>query len=146
SFRCADGIVVVRYDRYGRWPQADAEDLWHGRTQPWRTWLAFVLVSAVARKLTVRCVWIEAGIRIRLALADSGGNDLPEPWPRSIADDGTRPKRHEPGFGGDDFDYYSRFHHRWPCLPDDGTQAARALGTGDGIVRCQVSGVRCQGC
>src|SRR5450432_754488 len=90
SLRRSDGIVTFRYARHGRWPQANAQDIWPGRTQPWRQRIQAVLVRTAASESPVHRLWTQAGMGLCVAIAHHRRNALSEPWPWPGADDGTR--------------------------------------------------------
>ncbi len=92
-----------------------------------------VLVGAVAGQPALYRFRTETGLGVWVALADSGRDDFPQPGTGTIADDGPRPQRHEPGDCRDDPDHPPRLRHRWPRIPHLGAEAAGAVGTGGGV-------------
>ena len=76
SLRSSNGLAAFRYHRDGRRPKAHAQDLWHGWPQFGSARFRAVLARAVAREPAVHYLRTQAGMGLRLALADLGRNDL----------------------------------------------------------------------
>ncbi len=77
---CRHGLAVVGDDRDGNRPPADAEDLRHGGTQLGRQRFQAVLVRAASSESSVHSVGPQAGMGVRVALADLRRNDFRQPW------------------------------------------------------------------
>src|SRR5208282_4464170 len=139
----ADGLAALGDHRHGRWPQADAQDLRPGRAQSGSKRLPTLLVGALAGELAIYRERDEARVGVRMALADSSRNDFSQSRAGPIADDGSRPERHEPGHGGDDPDRHPRLHGGRPDFPHDGAASAGEIWPDAGVEQ-QVSGLSCQ--
>src|SRR5450631_1559154 len=108
-----DGLTVVGHDRYGNRTPTNAENIWHGGPQFRSERISPVLECVAPCEPSLHCVRPKTGMGVRLAFPDFRRDDLRESWPGTIAHDGPRSERHEPGNRSNDLDYRHWIHRGW---------------------------------